>query len=312
MRHPRRFRFAVELSEPLEGMSWLDSARWVEDAGYSTLFVPDHLDEGPGPIAAMAAAAAVTSTLHIGSLVLAADFRHPALLARELATIDQLCAGRLEMGIGAGWKTSDYLASGIPMDRPGVRVDRMIETVAVLRGLFGDGAFSFDGDHYRIAELDGSPMPHREGGPPLLIGGGAPRVLRYAGAHADIVGVNPSIHSGVIDGEAARDAQADRIDEKVGWVREGAGERFDDLELNAWLAVAELTDDAAGTAELLAPAFGATPADLLDSPMVAIGTHDEVTEQFERRRARWGYSYHVIPGPSAVAFSPLVRELTGR
>lgn len=312
MPHPRRFRFAVELAEPLEGMSWLDSARWVEDAGYSTLFVPDHLDEGPGPIAAMAAAAAVTSTLHIGSLVLAADFRHPALLARELATIDQLCAGRFEMGIGAGWKTSDYHASGIPMDRPGVRVDRMMETVAVLRGLFADGPFSFDGDHYRITDLDGSPMPHRDGGPPLLIGGGAPRVLRYAGGHADIVGVNPSIHSGVIDGEAARDAQADRIDEKVGWVREGAGDRFEDLELNAWLAVAELTDDAAGTAELLAPAFGATPADLLDSPMVAIGTPDEVAEQFERRRERWGYSYHVIPGPSAVAFAPLVRELTGR
>ena len=312
MPHPRRFRFAVELAEPLEGMSWLDSARWVEDAGYSTLFVPDHLDEGPGPIAAMAAAAAVTSTLHIGSLVLAADFRHPALLARELATIDQLCAGRFEMGIGAGWKTSDYHASGIPMDRPGVRVDRMMETVAVLRGLFADGPFSFDGDHYRITDLDGSPMPHRDGGPPLLIGGGAPRVLRYAGAHADIVGVNPSIHSGVIDGEAARDAQADRIDEKVGWVREGAGDRFEDLELNAWLAVAELTDDAAGTAELLAPAFEATPADLLDSPMVAIGTHDEIAEQFERRRDRWGYSYHVIPGPSAVAFAPLARELTGR
>jgi probable F420-dependent oxidoreductase len=312
MSHGRRFRFAVELGEPLEGMSWLDSARWLEDAGYSTLFVPDHLDEGLGPIAAMAAAAAVTSTLHIGSLVLAADFRHPALLARELATIDQLCEGRFEMGIGAGWKSSDYTASGIPMDRPGVRVDRMIETVAVLRGLFSDGPFSFEGDHFRITDLDASPMPHRVGGPPLLIGGGAPRVLRYAGANADIVGVNPSIHSGVIDGDAARDAQADRIDQKVQWVREGAGDRFDDLELNAWLAVAMLTDDAIGTAEMLAPAFGTEAEGLLDSPMVAIGTPGEIEEQFERRRARWGYSYHVIPGPSAVAFAPLVAGLTGR
>jgi probable F420-dependent oxidoreductase len=260
----------------------------------------------------MAAAAAVTTSLHIGSLVLAADFRHPALLARELATIDRLCDGRFEMGIGAGWKTSDYTASGIPMDRPGIRVDRMIETVTVLRGLFADGPFSFEGDHFRITELDGSPMPHRPGGPPLLIGGGAPRVLRYAGAHADIVGVNPSIHSGVIDGEAARDAQADRIDQKVQWVREGAGDRFDDLELNAWLAVATLTDDALGTAELLAPAFGAEPTDLLDSPMVLLGTPGEIAEQLERRRERWGYSYHVIPGPSAVEFAPIVAELTGR
>lgn len=312
MPHGRRFRFAVELAEPLEAMSWLDSARWLEDAGYSTLFVPDHLDEGLGPIAAMAAAATVTSTLHIGSLVLAADFRHPAMLARELATIDQLCEGRFEMGIGAGWKTSDYTASGLPMDRPGVRVDRMIEAVTVLRGLFNDGPFSFEGDHFRISELDGSPMPHRPGGPPLLIGGGAPRVLRYAGAHADIVGVNPSIHSGVIDGEAARDAQADRIDQKVQWVREGAGDRFDDLELNAWLAVATLTDDALGTAELLAPAFGAEAADLLDSPMVLLGTPGEIAEQLERRRERWGYSYHVLPGPSAVEFAPIVAELTGR
>ena len=312
MSHPRRFRFAVELGEPLDGMTWADSARWVEDTGYSTLFVPDHFDEGLGPIAAMAAAAAVTSTLNIGSLVLAADFRHPVVLARELATIDLLSEGRLEMGIGAGWKATDYTSSGIAMDRPGVRVDRMIEAIAVLQGLFAPGPFSFSGEHFRVDEIDGSPMPHRPGGPPLLIGGGAPRMLRYAGATADIVGVNPSIHSGEIDGAAARDAQADRIDEKVGWVREGAGARFDELELNAWMAVAMVTDDAAGTAELLAPAFGTEPDGLLDSPMVALGTLEEIAEQFGRRRDRWGYSYHVIPGPSARDFAPLVAELTGR
>ena len=188
----------------------------------------------------------------------------------------------------------------------------MIEAIAVLQGLFAPGPFSFSGEHFRVDEIDGSPMPHRPGGPPLLIGGGAPRMLRYAGATADIVGVNPSIHSGEIDGAAARDAQADRIDEKVGWVREGAGGRFDELELNAWMAVAMVTDDAAGTAELLAPAFGTEPDGLLDSPMVALGTLEEIAEQFGRRRDRWGYSYHVIPGPSARDFAPLVAELTGR
>jgi probable F420-dependent oxidoreductase len=312
MAHPRRFRFALELQQPLEGMTWSDSARWAQDAGYSTLFVPDHFDEGLGPIAAMAAAATVTTTLHIGSLVLAADFRHPVVLARELATIDQLSEGRLEMGIGAGWKATDYATSGITMDPPGVRVDRMIEAVTVLRGLFAPGPFTFTGQHYDVRELDGSPEPHRPGGPPLLIGAGAPRMLRFAGAEADIVGVNPSIHSGEIDGDAARDAQADRIDQKVGWVREGAGARFDELELNAWWAVAVVTDDAAGTAELLAPAFGAEPEGLLDSPMVAVGTFTEIAEQLERRRERWGYSYHVVPGDSAVAFAPLVAELSGR
>jgi hypothetical protein len=137
-------------------------------------------------------------------------------------------------------------------------------------------------------------------------------MLRWAGANADIVGVNPSIHSGAIDADAARDAQVDRIDQKVDWVRQGAAERFDELELNAWLAAAVVTDDAKGTAELLAPAFDTEPDGLLESPMVAIGSLGELGERFLERRERWGYSYHVVPGPSAKDMAPLVAELTGR
>ena len=246
MAHPRRFRFAVELHEPFAGCSWTETVRETEALGYSTMFVPDHFDEGLGPISAMAAAAAVTTTMNVGTLVLDCDFRHPAVLARELATIDLLSEGRLEVGLGAGWKNLDYERSGIPMDRPGARVDRMIEHTAVLKGMFSPGPFSFAGDHYRIDELDGTPSPFREGGPPILIGGGAPRVLRFAGATADIVGVNASVLSGEIDVDAAQDAAADRIDRKIEWIREGAGDRFDDLEFNAWLAVVELTDDPVG------------------------------------------------------------------
>ena len=312
MTHPRTFRFAVELQGPLDGRSWVDSARWLEDAGYSTLFVPDHLDEGLGPIAALAAAATATTRLHVGSLVFAADLRHPAVFARELATIDLLSEGRLELGIGAGWKRTDYTASGIPMDRPGVRVDRMIETIAVLRGLFAPGPFSFDGEHFTITELDGTPTPHRPGGPPLLVGAGAPRMLRFAGAHADIVGVNPSIHSGEIDEAAVQDARAERIDEKFTWLRQGAGDRFDDLEINAWLAVAEVTDTARETAELLAPTFGTDAEGLLESPMVLLGTVDEIVERLEARRTRWGYSYIVVPQSAAAAFAPVVARLDGR
>ncbi|MGB6058858.1 MAG: LLM class flavin-dependent oxidoreductase, partial [Microthrixaceae bacterium] len=194
---------------------------------------------------------------------------------------------------------------------PGVRVSRMIESVQVLRGLFAPGEFSFHGEFYDIEGLDGTPEPHRPGGPPILIGAGAPRMLRHAGANADIVGINPSIHSGEIDEAAARDAQVDRIDQKVGWVREGAGDRFDDLELNAWLAVAEITDDPAALAEMLAPAFGAQPDDLLDSPMVMIGSIDQLAEQIQARRERWGYSYHVIPGDAAISFAPLIARMTG-
>lgn len=310
MAHPRRLRFAADLQAPLPGLSWLDSAREIEQLGYSTIFVPDHFDEGPGPIAAMAAIAAVTSTVNVGVLVFDCDFRHPAVLARELATIDVLSEGRLEVGLGAGWKRLDYDRAGIPMDRPGVRVSRMIEHAAVLRGLWADGPFSFSGEHYEITDLEGTPKPYRPGGPPILVGGGAPRLLRWAGATADIVGVNASIHSGEVDEAAAQDALAERIDEKVGWLREGAGDRFDDLELNAWLAAAEVTDDP-DLVEGIAALFGTDGASLRQSPLALIGSPGDVREMLAERRERWGYSYHVIPGPKIHDFAPIVADLTG-
>ena len=312
MPHPRRFRFAVDLQAPFPDRTFADTVREVEALGYSTVFVPDHFDEGFGPIAALATAAAVSTTIHLGPLVLDCDFRHPVPLARELATIDLFSEGRLELGVGAGWKALDYAANGIPMDRPGVRVDRMIEHVTVLRGLFAEGPFTFAGDHYSVTELAGSPAPHRPGGPPILVGGGAPRLLRFAGAQADIVGVNASIHSGAIDTDAALDSMAARIDQKFGWLREGAGDRFDDLELNAWLAFAEVTDDVEGTAALLGELFGVEPAEAGDSPLVLFGPAGLIAERLEARRDRWGYSYHVIPGDKARDFAPLVADLTGR
>jgi probable F420-dependent oxidoreductase len=276
------------------------------------VFVPDHFDEGLGPIAAMAAAAAVTDTIRVGPLVLDCDYRHPAVVSRELATIDQLSEGRLEVGLGAGWKHLDYEQSGIPMDPPKVRVDRMIEHAQVLKALFAGEPAKFDGEHYCITDLDGSPKPYRPEGPPFLIGGGAPRVLRFAGAFADIVGVNASIHSGEIDTAAAHDALPDSIDRKLGWLREGAGARFDDLELNAWLSIAEVTDDAASLGEALGGVFDASTDDILASPLVLIGTAAEIVERLHERRERWGYSYHVIPGDKVRDFAPIVAQLTGK
>jgi len=310
MAHPRRLRFAVEIHSPFPGRSWLDTAREAEQLGYSTVFLPDHFDEGPGPIAGLAAFAAVTTTLNVGALVLDCDFRHPALLARELATIDVMSEGRLEVGLGAGWKQLDYDQSGIPMDRPGVRVGRLQEHTTVLKGLWAEGPFSFSGEHYEITELDGTPAPFRTGGPPIVVGGGAPRLLRWAGATADIVGVNASIHSGEIDADAAHDALADRIDEKVAWVREGAGDRFDALELNAWLAAAELTEDRS-LAGVMAELFGTDEASFRQSPLALVGSAGEVAEMLQERRERWGYSYHVIPGDRAHDFAPVVADLTG-
>ena len=312
----RPFRFAVQMNEPFESMTWADSCCAVEDWGYSTLMVPDHFDEGLGPVAAMSMAAAVTSQLRVAPLVLDCDFRHPATIARELATIDALSEGRLEVGLGAGWKRTDYDHSGIPMDRPGVRVSRMIEHATILRGLFTNESFTFHGEHYSVTDLPGDPRPHADGGPPFVIGGGAPRVLRFAGGFADIVGVNPSIHSGEIDSAAAQDGMPERIDQKFSWVAEGVAGRGDgkgvgDLDYNAWLAAAEVTDDREGVGALLGEMFGVDPSVGLESPLVLVGSLAQVADDLRVRRERWGYNYTVIPGASARAFAPVVAELTG-
>lgn len=312
MAHSRRFRFGIQLNEPVPGMNWMDSAKAAEDLGYSTIFLPDHFSGQYGPITAMAVAAAITTTINVGALVFDNDYRHPVVLAKEMATMDAIFEGRVEVGIGAGWKRTDYEQSGIAEDSPKVRVDRMMEGVAVMRGLFADGPMSHAGEHYTITELDGTPTPHTVGGPPLLIAGGAKRMLRFAGAHADIVGVNPSVHSGAIDSDAARDGMADRMDQKFEWVREGAGDRFNDLEFNAWVPVASITDDAAGFAELIAPTFGVDASEALESPMTMVGTLAGISEQLEQRRERWGFSYHVIQQDSALAMAPVVAALTGR
>jgi probable F420-dependent oxidoreductase len=309
MSHPRPFRFGVEMMGPFAGRTWAESARALESLGYSTLFAPDHFDEGLGPITAMATAAAATTTLRVATAVFAADFRHPAVLARELASIDQLSDGRLEVGLGAGYQVKDYESSGIPMDRPKVRVDRLIEHVAVLRGLFAEGAFSFAGDHYTISALDGTPAPHRPGGPPIFVAGGGRRMLTFAGAHADIVGVNPSLPTSEAAAEAARDGLPERIDEKLEWVRAAAGERFDDLEIHAWLKVAAVTDDAEAAAAPLAAATGATVEQVLASPVVLLGTVSEIVARLHERRARWGYSYFTLQQPATEEFVPVLAAL---
>lgn len=310
------FRFGVQLHDPLPGTTWTETVREIESLGYSTLFVPDHFDEGLGPIAALAAAAAVTDTLRVGHLVLDTDYRHPAVVARELATIDLLSEGRLEVGLGAGWKATDYQRSGIPMDRPGIRVDRMIEHATIVRRLFTEESVSFSGEHYTISDLSGTPKPFSPGGPPFLVGGGAPRVLRFAGSFADIVGVNPSIHSGEVDQAAAQDGLPDRIDQKLRWVGEGAEARKDskslpDLEINAWLAAAQITEDRDSVAVLLGELFGVPPEVGLASPMALVGTETQITEDLQYRRERWGYNYPVIPGAEARNFAPLVGSLAG-
>ena len=310
--HPRRFRFGVEMPRPFDGMSWADSARRLEDLGYSTLLVPDHFHSGLGPITAMATAAAATTTLRVAPMVLACDFRHPAVLAKELASIDVLSEGRLEVGLGAGYNPLDYSRTGIAYDPPGVRVDRLIEHTHVLRALFADGAADFDGTHYRIGGLDGTPKPFCPGGPPILLAGGGRRMLTFAAQHADIIGVNPSLPTKP-DAATARDALPDRIDAKFDLIREVAGDRFDTIEFSAWISAAMIGPASETTAprDALAARFGVAAAEAVQSPVVLVGDHEAIVDELQRRRDRWGYSYTVLQIEQADAFAPIVAALAG-
>lgn len=312
MAHDRRFRFGIQLSLPLEGLSWAQSAQKAEALGYSTLMMPDHFGDQLAPIPALMAAADATTELNVGALVFDNDYKHPLVMAKEIASIDLLSEGRVEFGLGSGWMKSDYDESGIPYDAPKVRVERFFEGVQIIKGLWGDSPFSFDGEHYSISSHNGLPKPHRPGGPPLLIGGGAPRMLRFAGEHADIVGINPSIHSGSIDAEAARDAAVDRFEQKIGWVKEGAGDRFDDLELNVLVFMASVTNDAQGTADMMAPIFDVTPEQVLRTPSAVIGTIDEICDELEARRDAWGVSYYVFQADAIDSMAPVVERMRGR
>ncbi len=308
--HPRRFRFGAEMVEPFPGMSWPDSARRLESLGFSTLVVPDHFHEGLGPITAMTAAAMATTTLKVAPLVLNTDLRHPAVLARELASIDIVSEGRLEVGLGAGYNPLDYRRSGIVMDPAGTRVDRLIEHAAVLKALWSEKPTSFQGVHYRIEDLDGTPKPFSPGGPPLLIAGGGTRMLRFAAQHADIIGVNVSLPSAPSQ-ESARDGLPNSIDGKFEQIRVDAGDRFDDLEFNAWLSVCRATDDVSALGERLSARFGAPADQVLASPFILAGTEAEMIGRLEERRERWGYSYFVVQQASIDDVTPIVARLTG-
>jgi probable F420-dependent oxidoreductase len=306
----RPFRFGIQANRAADGPAWRELAVQAEALGYDVLTMPDHFGDDYAPMPALAVAAAVTTRLRIGALVFANDYKHPVVLAKELATIDVLSGGRLIVGIGAGWMATDYEQSGIPMDPPGVRVTRMEEGIAVLKGCFADGPFSMSGEHYTITDYEGQPKPAQTP-PPFLIGGGAKRVLSIAAREAQIVGINPSIHSGHVDAAAARNGAADETDKKIGWVREAAGDRYDDLEINLLQFAGIVTDDRKGTAEMMAPLFGLPPEEVETYPHACIGSVEEICESLEMRRERWGASYFVFQGDTMEPLAPVVAKLTG-
>jgi probable F420-dependent oxidoreductase len=290
-----------------------EKAREAEALGYSTLFVPDHFIDHPlAPMPAMAAAAAVTDTLRVGSLVLGNDYKHPVVLAREAATIDLLSDGRLELGLGAGWMTADYERAGLELDRPGVRIDRLEESVAIVKGLMADGPFTFRGEHYSVTDLDGHPKPVQRPHPPFIIGGGAPKILGVAAREAAIVGVNANLRGGVaISEDAARSMTGAATDEKIARLREAAGSRFDDLEIQSFVGFTNFTDDRAALAEMMAGAFGVSPDEALETPVVLAGTLEQMIDDVQARRERWLMSYVVVGVDVMEQFAPAVAKLAG-
>lgn len=312
MRSERRFRFGVQAAWADSAQAWLETARSVESAGYAQLAVTDHLTRQLGPIAALMAAAAATTRLEVGTTVFANDFRHPAVLAKEIATLDLLSEGRLFVGLGAGWLRTEYEAAGLAMDSPGRRIERMAESLAVLKGLLAGGPFSFEGAHYRINAMEGSPLPHQKPHPPILIGGGGRRILSLAGREADIVGINVDLGGGTFQAMAKVAAGSGGAEEKVRWVREAAGNRFDQLELNVCVFNLIITDDREGAAATLARERGVDPEQVLATPNVLIGSLDQLAGTLERRREQLAISNVMIPLSRHLDFAPVVERLAGR
>jgi len=311
--HSRRFRFGVQLSNAGSHRTWADAARKAEDLGYSSLFLPDHFGDQYAPVPALMAAADATTFLRVGALVWDNDYKHPVVLAKEAATIDVLSGGRLEFGIGAGWMNSDYDQSGIAHDPPGVRIARLGEAIMIYKGLWGNGAFSFKGDHYEITELDGLPKPVQRPGPPMLIGAGGPKMLSLAAAEADIVGINPMIPKGYVDASVSREVIPAALERKTEHLRETAGDRLAELELNILVYGANIGEQASAAREGTAQLFRIEVADLDDSPYVWVGSPSQVADKLRAARERWGVSYFVLQGEPAMEMAaPVVAELAGR
>jgi len=322
--HP--FRFAAHDGSIRIGRELAEFARRVEGVGFSTFQLPDHLGSQLAPLPALQAVADATSTLRVGTQVLANDYRHPAILAKEYATLDLLSDGRLELGIGAGWKATEYDAIGLPFDRAGVRVDRLIEAIAVIKKCFADGPFSFTGEHYAVSEYDSQPKP-RQRPVPLLIGGGSKRMLGVAGREADIVGLNFDLRSarerdkgrpavaGIVTSQVAATGTAAAVDQKLQWVKAGAGDRYESLELNLTPFLFHITDDPNTTADSVANRLGLDREELLDSPFTLIGSIERMQDILVERRERFGISYISFPfrliNDACDTLAPLVGRLSG-
>lgn len=307
----RGFRFGVQVSKETTAKGWAELARRTEAAGYDVLSMPDHFTDQLAPMPALMAAASATTTLRVGALVFDNDYKHPVILAKELATMDLLSDGRTEIGLGAGWMISDYEEAGIPYDSPKVRIDRFIEGMAIIRGAMADGPFSFAGDHYTVTNYTGWPKPVQSP-PPILIGGGGKRVLSYAAREADIIGINGTLTAGVVGPEALSTMTAQSVDEKVAIVAAAGAHRLNDIEMNIRTFFVKVTDDRAKTVQGISSMFGVDEEMIDSSPFALIGSVDSCIEQLLERRERWGFSYTIVGAENIDECAPIVAALRGK
>lgn len=311
MSQHRPFRFGIQGRTTGPRDEWLAMVRRVEALGYSSYLALDHFVRGLDPVASLMAAAMATTTLRVGGFVFDNDFRHPAVLAKAAATIDVLSGGRFELGIGAGWLKEEYDQTGIPFDPAPVRIERMTEAIHLIKRIFSEEPpVSFAGDHYTVKDLICPPRPVQQPYPPFMIGGGGQRLLSVAAREADIVGITTRARP---DGaKDTTDLTAAATERKIAWVREAAGERFPEIELNAVVSDVVPTIDTAGEAARLADRYGVSPTEILDSPLILVGSIDEMVERLLERRERFGISYLVVTEPNMDALAPVVARLAGR
>jgi probable F420-dependent oxidoreductase len=317
------FRFGLQSYAADTPGDWREQARRAEESGFSTFSVADHVI-GPGPaiaatnhpiqnvaaMPAMAVAIEATNTISIGARVFCTDYRQPVMFAKELATLDFFSEGRLEIGLGAGWLQGEYEAMGVPWDRAGTRLDRMEETLGIIRAHLGDGQVDVAGEHVNASGFEGVPKPSN-GMPPIMIGGGAKRVLGIAGREADIVSLNFNNSSGRIGAEGVGTSTAELTAQKIDWIREGAGGRFDDLELEIGAYFTVVTDQRNATLAQMAPRFALEPEQFAEHPHALIGSVGSICEQLHERRERYGISYVTFGASAAGPVGEIVERLAG-
>jgi probable F420-dependent oxidoreductase len=309
MANRRPFRFGV-MAHPMTSLhAWQEQARRIETLGFDTLLIWDHFDTQLAPIPALVAAATATTTLRLGTQVLANDFRHPALLAREAATVDLLSGGRLELGIGAGWNAAEYQQAGIPFTDGPVRVARLRESVQILKRLWAGGPVSYRGEHYQLDGLINHPPPAQNPHPPLMIGGARRQLLSLAAEEADIVAFATKVYP---DGRHDFVASTGpHMTERVRWVRETAGERFALLDLHVHIGGVILTDDPDATAAQLGPTVGLSASQLRDCVQALLGSVDAIVETLQQRREQYGLNYLTIDASILEPMAPIVARLAG-